>query len=47
MELYICKYINIGYTYNLTYMQYNVTYTYVNMYAKYMYPNMSKFIVSI
>ncbi len=26
MELYICKYINIGYTYNLTYMQYNVTY---------------------
>ncbi len=26
MELYISKYINIGYTYNLTYMQYNVTY---------------------
>ncbi len=26
MELYIYKYINIGYTYNLTYMQYNVTY---------------------
>ncbi len=28
MELYICKYINIGYTYNLTYMPYNVTYIY-------------------
>ncbi len=26
MELYIRKYINIDYTYNLTYMQYNVTY---------------------
>ncbi len=24
MELYICKYINIGYKYDWTYMQYNV-----------------------
>ncbi len=26
MELYICKYVNIVYTYHFKYMQYNVTY---------------------
>ncbi len=34
MELYICKYINIGYTYHLTYTQYNVTYIYVSRYEQ-------------
>ncbi len=28
MELFICKYLNIGYKYNLTYMQYNIV-TYI------------------